>query len=35
MNVTVFEDPCPIEGHSVQDLIDSMLNDHDHESDNE
>ena len=35
MNVTVFEDPCPIYGQSVQDLIDSMQNDEDYESDNE
>ena len=32
MNVTVFEDPCPIYGQSVQDLIDSMQNDEDYES---
>lgn len=35
MNVTVFEDPCPMDGHSVQELIDSMLNDNDYESDYE
>ena len=35
MNVTVFEDPCPMDGHSVQELIDAMQNDIDDESDNE
>ena len=35
MNVTVFEDPCPIEGQGLQDLIDAMQNDEDYESDNE
>lgn len=32
MNVTVFEDPCPLDGQGLQDLIDEWQNDIDDES---
>ena len=34
MNVTVFEDPCPMDGQSVQELIDDILNEIIYESNN-